>query len=67
MQMTNATALVRDGETFVVIYNDGQEGSALRAIGRWASDPEIDFNWFNAACMVQKIRKTATEATDVNR
>jgi hypothetical protein len=49
-------AILPSGERYGVVYLGGQEGPALRAIGRWAEDTRLAFNWANAAKLSQKIR-----------
>lgn len=52
----------RNGETFLVRFRDDQRADALRALARWASDPELPaFNWFTAATLSCRIRKLETE------
>lgn len=44
------------GQTFVFDFDDSPVGPLLRQIGRYASDPEIDFTWYDAGAVCQKIR-----------
>lgn len=52
----NVLALVRGEERYILLFTDGQKTEALRTLGRWASDPELSFTWYNAAVLSQKIR-----------
>ena len=42
-------ALVRGGEKYVFMYRLGQETELLRTFGRYASDQELSFTWYDAA------------------
>ncbi len=44
------------GQTFIFDFDDSPVGPLLRKIGSYASDPEVDFNWYDAAVVSQKIR-----------
>lgn len=48
--------LSRGGETFALVYDAEHRADALRTLGRWASDPELAFSWFDAARMASRIR-----------
>jgi len=53
-------ALVKpDGEKFIWIFDDDVEGrvAALRSIGRFASDKELTFTWWDAAKLSRQIRE----------
>ncbi|MDO5554936.1 MAG: hypothetical protein Q4G68_14365 [Planctomycetia bacterium] len=52
-------ALVKGCERFVFIYNDERRGDALHTLSRFASDPELNFTWYDAAVLSQKIRRQA--------
>lgn len=51
------TALVRGPETYVVIWTARYRTDACKTLGRWASDPELDFTWYDAARMSAEIRR----------
>lgn len=42
-------------ERYVVICNEHRIEEALRAIGRWAANPDLSFNWIDAAQMCCKL------------
>lgn len=52
------TAVIRGDDRYVLLYTDATRWQALATIGRWASDPELSFTWFDAAMASQKIRGT---------
>ncbi len=56
----NVVALVRsNGEKYVFMYPDGDENrkAALRCLGRFASNPDLSFSWYDAAALSLKIRQ----------
>jgi hypothetical protein len=59
----NVLALVKGNERYVFLFDDDNRGEALRTLGRYASNPELSFSWYDAAVLSQKIRQTADEAS----
>lgn len=57
----NVLALVKGDERYVFLYDDSNRTETLRQIGRYAANPELSFNWYDAAVMSQKIRQTAQQ------
>lgn len=55
----NVLALVKDGERYIFLYNDARRAETLRTLGRFASDPELNFSWYDAAVLSQKVRNNA--------
>lgn len=53
----NVLALVKGTERYVFLYTDNHRADTLRTLGRYASDPELSFNWYDAALLSQKIRQ----------
>lgn len=54
----NVLVLIKpDNERYIVLYNEGQDRDALRALGRWASDPELSFTWYDAATLSNRMRE----------
>ena len=61
----NILALAKGGERYIFLYNEENRSETLRTLGRYASNPELSFSWYDAAVMSQKVRKTKqTEETD---
>lgn len=52
----NVTGLVKGVERFIVIWADDQAEEALRVLGRWASNPELSFTWYDASVVSKRIR-----------
>ncbi len=56
-QDINVLALVKGNERYVFLYNDASRAETLRVLGRYASNPELSFSWYDAAVLSQKIRQ----------
>ena len=52
----NVLALVRDGHRYVFLYDDNSIDTVLTTLSDYASDPELDFTWYDAAVMAQRVR-----------
>ncbi len=66
----NVLALVKGEERYVVLFNDENKSEALRTLGRYASNPELSFSWYDAAVLSQKVRnlsKTAPAPSEPER
>ena len=66
----NVLALVKGEERYLFLFNDANRAETLRTLGRYASNPELSFTWYDAAVMSQKIRatrKSKTPSAPVNR
>ena len=57
----NVLALVKGKERYIFLYDDDNRSEALRTLGRYASNQELSFSWYDAAVLSQKIRQTAPE------
>ncbi len=53
----NVLALVKGNERYIFLYDDASRAEALRTLGRYASNPELSFSWYDAAVLSQKIRQ----------
>ncbi|MBP3529835.1 MAG: hypothetical protein J6K25_01455 [Thermoguttaceae bacterium] len=58
-QEVNVLALVKGKERYVFLYSDSNQSEMLRTFGRYASDPELSFSWYDAAVLSQKLRRKA--------
>ena len=65
-QDINVLALVKGSERYVFLYDDESRAETLRVLGRFASNPELSFTWYDAAVLSQKIRQE-THKTGQNR
>jgi hypothetical protein len=57
----NILALVKGDERYVFLYDDQNRIETLRTLGRYAADPQLSFNWYDAAVLSKKIREMAYE------
>lgn len=53
----NVLALLKDGERFVFLYDDQSLPQLLQTLGRYAANPELNFSWYDAAVLSQKVRR----------
>lgn len=58
----NVIALVKGQERYIFLYDDQSRSEALRTLGRYASNSELSFSWYDAAVLSQKIRKSANSS-----
>ena len=63
-QDINVLALVKGAERYVFLYDDSSRAETLRVLGRYASNPELSFTWYDAAVLSQKVRKLEQEAAE---
>jgi len=54
-------ALVKGEEQYVFLYDDSNRAETLRTLGRYASNPELSFSWYDAAVLSQKIRQESLQ------
>lgn len=54
-QDINILALVKGKERYVFLFDDESRGAALRTLGRYASNPDLSFTWYDAAVLSQRI------------
>ncbi len=66
-QDINVLALVKGGERYVFLYDDSSRAETLRTLGRYASNPELSFTWYDAAVLSQKIRQESQKQTSGRR
>ncbi len=59
----NVLALVKGEERYVFLYDDERKSEALRTLGRFASNPELSFSWYDAAVLSQRIRQSVAESS----
>jgi len=57
----NVLALVRDEQRYVFLYDDHSICEVLSRLSASASDPELDFTWYDAAILSQRVRKMAEQ------
>jgi hypothetical protein len=57
----NVIALVKDGERYVFLYDEKSIPQLLQTLGKYAADPELNFTWYDAAVLSQKVRRQQTD------
>lgn len=60
-QDINVLALVKGEERYIFLFDDERRSDALRTLGRFASNPELSFSWYDAAVLSQRIRQSTLE------
>lgn len=60
----NVLALVKGKERYIFLYGDEHRAEALRTLGRYASNQELSFTWYDAAVLSQRIRQTPARAEE---
>ena len=63
----NVLALVKGRERYIFLYEDSQRAEALRVLGRFASNADLSFTWYDAAVLSQKVRQESARSTEVRR
>ena len=66
-QDINVLALVKGTERYVFLYDDASRAETLRTLGRFASNPELSFTWYDAAVLSQKIRQESHKFYSASR
>lgn len=61
-QEVNVLALIKGEERYIFLFDDDNRAETLRTLGRYASNPELSFTWYDAAVLSQKIRRGREEA-----
>jgi len=54
-------ALIKGEEQYVFLYDENHRAETLRTFGRYASNPELSFTWYDAAVLSQKIRQESLQ------
>ena len=60
----NVLALVKGEERYIFLFDDQHRSEALRTLGRFASNPELSFSWYDAAVLSQRIRSAVQETEE---
>lgn len=55
----NVLALIKKDERYVFLFDDDHRDETLRTLGRFATNPDLSFTWYDAAVLSQKIRQMA--------
>lgn len=65
-QEINVLALVKGEERYVFLFDDGHRAECLRTLGRFASNKELSFTWYDAALLAQRVRDISAPAAAVS-
>lgn len=57
----NVLALLKADHRYVFVYDDASRAELIEAFRCWATDPALNFNWFDAAVLTEKARQQAGE------
>lgn len=49
--------IIKGNETYIFIYDSNNRAETLRVLGKFASNPESNFSWYDAALLSQQIRQ----------
>lgn len=60
----NVLALVKGEERYIFLFDDERRSEALRTLGRFASNPELSFSWYDAAVLSQRIRHVEQQVAE---
>ncbi len=60
----NIIALVKGTE---LLFADSRRRDVMRVLGRYASNPELSFTWYDAAVLSQKIREQQPQIAKPDR
>ena len=53
----NVLAFVKDGHRYIFLYDDESCDELLQQLGRHAANPDLNFTWYDAAVLSQKVRR----------
>jgi hypothetical protein len=63
----NVLALVKGEERYIFLYDDAKRAETLRTFGRYASNPQLSFSWYDAAVLSQRLRREQREVSEARR
>ncbi len=59
----NVLALIKGQERYVFVYDDNARPDLIDVFRQFATDPELSFNWFDAAVLTEKARQQAVQSS----
>jgi len=54
----NFIALRREGESYLFFYDDEDAEAVIRTLARFAANPDLSFNWHDAAVLSRDVAIT---------
>lgn len=61
----NVLALVRNGQRYIFLYDDNSVQQVLHQLAEFAADCELDFTWYDAATLSQRVCDLQSEAVSL--
>jgi hypothetical protein len=58
----NVLAMEKGDEKYIWLYGDDRLIDLMRSLGKFASDPDLSFTWYDAAVLSNRARQTAAAA-----
>ena len=56
MDDINLLILIKNEDKYIFIFEDHQAKEVLRTLGKFAANPELNFNWHDAAKLSRAVR-----------
>lgn len=56
------TVLVKGSEKYFFFWTPATRQDALRTLGRFATNPDLSFTWYDAAVLAKKIREEPADS-----
>ncbi len=58
---TNVVALFKDEDRYIFLFDDDSPTALLKVFGEFAANKELNFSWYDAAVLSQKVRRLQRE------
>jgi len=58
----NVLTLVKGEERYIFMYDDADLAETIRMFGRFASNKELSFTWYDAAVLSSRVRAAENDA-----
>jgi hypothetical protein len=55
----NVLSMAKGPERYIFLFTDEKHVELLRLLGKFASDPQLSFTWYDAAALSKKVRDAA--------
>ena len=52
----NVSITTKGHDRYILLFDNAHKSAALRQLGKWACDSELNFSWYDAARMSWKIK-----------
>jgi hypothetical protein len=61
----NVAGIVKGEERYLVLFDEQHREEAFCTLGKWASNPELSFNWYDAANIAMRLREGNAERVTI--